>query len=83
MTLRNHLHEKGAWDARDVPGAPWDPKDPLGTALGPLGTPLGPLGTPLGLPGTPLGPPMDPPGKPLGTWGNSRDSLLTTKTVIS
>ena len=52
-------------DARDVPGAPWDPKDILGTPLGPTATPLGPHGTPLGPPGTwdflgPLGDPQGP-----------------------
>ena len=36
--------------ARRVPGARWDPVDPLGTPLGPLRTRLGPLGTHLGPP---------------------------------
>ena len=48
MILQNHFYEKDPGDARDVPGAPWDPRDPLGTPLGPPGTPLGRAGTPLG-----------------------------------
>ena len=62
--------------ARDVPGAPWDPGDPLGTRLGPPGTTLGrpgalgppstPLGTPGNIPETPQGRSWDPPGTPLG-----------------
>ena len=47
---------KGFQSARGVPGALWDPKDPLGTSLGPPGTPLG---TPLGPLGTSLRPPGD------------------------
>ena len=47
--LQNHLSERDPGHARDVPGAPWDPRDPLGS----LGTPLGPPGKPLGPPGRP------------------------------
>ena len=61
MILWNHLYEKDAGDARDVPGAPWGTGDPLGTPLRPAGTHLGRPGTPLG----PLGTPVTP-GTPLG-----------------
>ena len=54
--LQSHLYEKDREEARDVPRAPWDPGDPLGTPMGPPGAPLGPLGTPLGPPGTPYDP---------------------------
>ena len=93
--LQNHLYEKDPGGARDVPGAPWNPRDPLGmrlrtlgTPLGRPGTPLGPLDTPLGRLGTPLGPlgtSWEPPGTPLdapGTPGTSREPLRTTKTFI-
>ena len=53
MLLQNHLYKKDTGDARHVPGASWDPGNPLG----PPGTPLGPQGTPLDFPETPLGPP--------------------------
>ena len=59
--------KKDPGDARDVPRAPWDLGDPLGTPLGPQGTPLVP-GTRLGPPSTPLGPPgttVGPPGTPM------------------
>ena len=53
MISRNHLYEKDPGDARDAPGALWDPGVPLGT---PPGTPLGRLGTPLEPPGNALVP---------------------------
>ena len=63
-------------DAWDVPGAPWDPEDFLGTPLGSPGTRLGALGTPLGRPVTLLGTPLGPQGTPLG---HPRDAPRTPR----
>ena len=73
IILRNHLCEKDPGDARDVPGAPWDSGDSLGTALRPVGTPLGHLGTPLGRSGTPLGTPGTPLRRPRDAPGTPRN----------
>ena len=60
----NHLYGKDPGDARDVPGAPWDLRDPLGTRPGPPGTSLGSTGTPLGPPRDAPSTPRDAPGTP-------------------
>ena len=60
--MRNHRYEKDPGDAQDVPKAPWDPGDPLGTPLGPPETPLRPPGTPLGAPRDAPRTPGDPHG---------------------
>ena len=87
MILWNYISEsplgKGYRGCLGRPGAPWDPRDLLGTPLGPpgtplgrRGTPLGPPGTPLGRPGTPLGPqstPLGLPDTPLGSPGTPGD----------
>ena len=80
---QNHLYEKDPGDARDVPGAPWDPGYPLGTPLGPLGTPLAPARD---APGTPRGRPWDPHG-PAGTPygpqnGNISNNIQSHKLLI-
>ena len=41
ITLWNPPYERNPRDAQDVPRAPWDPGDPVGTPLGPQETPLG------------------------------------------
>ena len=73
---RNPVYEKDPGDARDVPGGPWNPRDPLGTLLGPPGTPLEP-------PGMPLGPPGDVPethGDAPGITGSLQGHIWITKT---
>ena len=78
--MRNHLCNKDPGDARHVPGASWDPGDPLGTLLGLRGRawdlrarPWDPPGTSLRPPrhalGTPGEVPETPQGRPWDPWG--------------